>query len=247
MLPSFTSQIKRAVSLYFKRENLKYYFLFIMLPTAFFDFILPFFINIDTSKKLESASTFLDTGYSIILILVFVIAFLLFISLMYSFYSAAIYNLHWKIAKGTPFTLSEVIVAGWNRKGHLFTTNVVRGILIGIGFILFIVPGILFMLWYYFSPIIASVEVREVDVFKASKVLVKRFFWPILVRQVCLLFIFLAPLLLFRMVSKQLGNIWEIIATPWLGLMAIIIYSDAKDAYLHLVSTNQNNQAVIAS
>ncbi len=101
------------------------------------------------------------------------------------------------------------------------------GAFILIGFILAILPGLIFSVWYYFALIIAVVEESTVDPLKLSKQLVRGKFWPVAGRILLFTLLYLAPNILFQRINIYLTFLWSIFM-PYFTLVTVLFYLDLK-------------------
>jgi len=124
--------------------------------------------------------------------------------------------------------------------GRLFVANLLQSLLIGIGSILLIVPGILMFIWYMFVPIIIVLENSSLkEAFRRSKALGKGFYW----RNLGILMIFYGVLIAFFMVVSIVVTLTgfasiqapvaltffvTIIILPILFVTIILIYYDMR-------------------
>ncbi len=84
------------------------------------------------------------------------------------------------VAEGTPVTVGSV----WRRLPRivlpLFATSVIVALVVGLGFALLIVPGILFWVWFaFYAPIVALENRRYGDAMTRSRQLVSGSWWRV--------------------------------------------------------------------
>jgi hypothetical protein len=149
-----------------------------------------------------------------------------------SLYAATLYVIHSTVAVGSQEPLGALLYRGWKSAGHLLTVSVLRGLAILLGFILLIIPGILFSVWFTFVPIIAVLDGGDVDAFKTSKDLVTTRFWPVVGRLVLFSLLYVIPQTILREISPVAGSLW-ILTAPFFGLLMMLLYFDVKQASPH--------------
>ncbi len=100
-----------------------------------------------------------------------------------------------------------------------------KGIVILVGLILFIIPGIIFSIWFSFSQYVFVFEgIKGEKALSRSKELVKGYFWPVLGRLVVLLVI----MMLISSISKLGFLINSLITMPFGIIYIYVIYEDLK-------------------
>ena len=86
--------------------------------------------------------------------------------------------------------LKEVMSQGWQNLASFFWVGFLRGVIVLLGFICFIVPGIVFSIWFSFAPYVFIFEGKKgFEALKRSKELVKGKWWPIFWRIVIVMVI----------------------------------------------------------
>ncbi|MFT3883677.1 MAG: hypothetical protein QM703_29015 [Gemmatales bacterium] len=124
--------------------------LFSRLPTFFamgFLLMLPLLVIQLLEPQLRSAA-----GMAAALIT-------LIVSIVFSFvYSGAVVDVIAKDYLGKPVTVGSAIGYAFKRFGDLFVTALLAGIIIGLGFLLLVIPGIIFAIWYVFATQVVMVE-----------------------------------------------------------------------------------------
>jgi len=146
-----------------------------------------------------------------------------------SFYSATLYQLHFAVANGGDIHVRELLRNGWRLAGHLLVVSLLLGLIILLGFILLIIPGFIFMVWFTFTTIIAVIEPSDTDPFKSSKVMISGRFWPVVGRLVLFSMLSIIPYTILREISPIAGTLWSL-TSPFFGLLLMLLYIDVKQA-----------------
>lgn len=160
----------------------------------------------------------------------FVLSFLipiLFIGIISTWYSAILFRMYHNTTISAPPNLSNSLRLARGDVGHLIVTYLVVGIITIVGFLLLVVPGILFAVWYMFAPIVAVVEPRSIDPLKESKRLVHGRFWKFAGRIVLMVLCYNVPFKILQSLHPLLGTAWSV-TSPVFGLYFYLVYADAK-------------------
>lgn len=125
--------------------------------------------------------------------------------------------------------IKEVIKEGWSKYWSFLLVSSLTGLVFGIGFLLFIVPGIIFVVWFAFS--IYTVICEDKRGFKAlsrSKQLVKGRWWSVAKRVFAIIIIvfFLSMCAQFIPYLGQLAYV--IFFTPFYVIYNYLIYQNLK-------------------
>lgn len=115
------------------------------------------------------------------------------------------------------------------------------------GFALFIVPGIIFLVWFSFaSYILVYEDSRGINALLRSKSYARGYFWPILGRTLCLMLITLgisyifgllaglgrlsfdvnAPLTYYKLISQVFAQLLSVLITPFILIYSYLLYHD---------------------
>ncbi|XOB40369.1 MAG: hypothetical protein ACKKMR_03620 [Candidatus Nealsonbacteria bacterium] len=119
---------------------------------------------------------------------------------------------------------------GWSKYWPFFLVSLLTGLIIGLGFLFLIVPGIIFAVWFGFS--IYTVVCEDKRGFKAlsrSKELVKGYWWPT-AKRVFVLMIITIPFSLGSQFIPYLGQFaYMILFTPFSIIYNYLIYQNLKE------------------
>jgi hypothetical protein len=87
------------------------------------------------------------------------------------------------VVDGKIIGVKDTVRIAWGKLKRYFLTNLLAGLIIFVGFIFLIIPGIIFMVWYSFSQyIVINQDVGPIEALKQSKRLVSGYFWPVVGR-----------------------------------------------------------------
>ena len=76
--------------------------------------------------------------------------------------------------------MKEVLEISWKNLWSFFWVSILVGLAVMGGFILIVIPGFIFAVWFYFSVYVFVFEgLKGTSALKRSKQLVNGYFWPI--------------------------------------------------------------------
>ncbi|GAI56590.1 unnamed protein product, partial [marine sediment metagenome] len=123
-----------------------------------------------------------------------------------------------------------VLKEGWSKYWPFFWVSLLTGLVIGLGFLLFILPGIIFVIWLAFS--VYTVICEDKKGFKAlsrSRELVKGHWWAT-AKRIFALMIITFPLSLGAQSIPYLGQFaYMILFTPFSIIYSYLIYQNLKE------------------
>ncbi|MGA3291583.1 MAG: hypothetical protein ABSC49_00340 [Candidatus Microgenomates bacterium] len=166
--------IKKSIDIYSKKKN------FVLLaelyiPLVFFSILsiaenyLPGSIRSSGSIWLTGGMWFIQAVY--LLVTVFV--------------TAAVIIAFGQVIKGDKFSVKETFASAWKKYWIFLLLNIVLALAYLLGFVLLIVPGVLFVVWFAFSRFIMIEKGTGIkESFLESKELVKGNYWRIFGRLV---------------------------------------------------------------
>ncbi|MDP1723067.1 MAG: hypothetical protein Q8L37_07830 [Candidatus Gottesmanbacteria bacterium] len=144
-----------------------------------------------------------------------------------TWYSAFLYRVYEATVSGSNGRLSSHISSARLVTKRLFFTSIKVGVYATIGFLLFVIPGIIITVRYAFAPLIATLEDSSVSPLGESKRLVKNRFWKLAGRGLIPFFLYSIPLSLFQSLHPLLGALWSL-SSPVFGLYFYLVYLDFK-------------------
>ena len=185
--------------------------MFIGIIIAYVAFLIP----VLTTSNDGEASTGAVVGGSIAVAIVVIVAIVLTIP----FYGAIVRMVLRRVREGRPAQYGD-IWSCWDQWFSLVVAIVVVGLLVGLGFVFFIVPGvILATMWVFVLPIIVDRRVGLGEAMGMSWELVKRVgFWTVLLNLVVVAVI--AALVSQVPLAGLLVGAWELAAVTAMYLMA---------------------------
>lgn len=133
-----------------------------------------------------------------------------------------------RVVSGQSLEVGETIKVAWKSLGRYFLTSLLMGIIVAIGFVLLIIPGIVFWVWYSFALyFVVTQGLGPRDALKASKKLVRGHFWAVLGR--------LAGITVFFLILQTavgyirfLGPIAVGLFSPYFVLAPYILFEELK-------------------
>lgn len=172
--------IKKSIDIFRKKEN----FIFILkiyIPVLILSFFGISLNSSGMSARLQKGdfSFFPNSIYLIIPIVLIVVAGIIFSI----WFQAASLESILRVVNGGVFDVKDTYKKAWKYAAKLFWANLLVGLITLGGFILLVIPGIIFMIWYAFVQFdIAEGEALIGNALRKSKSLVKGRFWSVLGR-----------------------------------------------------------------
>jgi hypothetical protein len=135
-----------------------------------------------------------------------------------------------QVTAGKTLGVKETFSLAWPRVGKYALTTFLVGIIGLGGFLLLIIPGILFLVWYSFANFIVITEgIGAKESLKQSKLLVKGYFWQVVGRGL----FFTVFLILFQVAFSLIPFIGPVVSTifrPFYFLPYYLLYSQLQRA-----------------
>lgn len=206
--------IKKSIETFFKKENLSF-FLKIQLP------LLPLIlISVVWSLVLEFGADRLPEGLSTNPVVLFSASILGFLNaVIYLFVAIASIFAIKRVFEGGALSFSESYSQVKSKLLKFGLVNLLRGLILLFGFLLLIVPGVIFLVWFtfaHFEVVLTGAGVKES--LSKSKALVAGKFWKVLGRLVVFgLFQVLVQTLL-TILPLNIGSL----ISPLLGILFIL-------------------------
>lgn len=143
--------IKKSFQVFFKKENLRNFLkiYIILVPFSIFSLVQGSLINKYTGNlSLDNLNTFsAEFGWMVGMVMIINLAYLVF-----SFWvGAAGIKAVSEVVRGNSVSVKETFRFAWKKLRVFFLLSVVVGLITGFGFLLLIIPGILFLVWFRFS------------------------------------------------------------------------------------------------
>jgi len=214
--------LKKALEIFFKKENFVY-FLKLMLIV----FVVSFGAGI--LAMLPGGGLVLLTGQNPtqnpILLLPLIVGAA--VTMVLSIWMQAVtYESVRKVFSGESLEIKITLKTGWAKTWKFFLVSLALMLIVALGFILLIIPGIIFLVWFSFSQLIVITEGLGVRASLArSKELVKGRFWPVLGRFI----VFALAIGLFQIFLSRIpfvGGFVSIFFTPLFILPSYLLYKE---------------------
>lgn len=222
--------LKRAWSLALDRANIGAYLALGAIPQVF-SFGLAALLSYGTSMadfQTKVPDFFTNTGtWGIAGIIVIGIMSIAIISFVSMWYAALLYQVYKDTAAGTRHPLTSYIQPAKAMTMRLLTTYLKVGLFTMLGFLLFVVPGIIIAVRYMFAPIVAAIEDPAVKPLKESERLITGRFWKLVGRSILMALCYNVPLSLLQGIHPLIGSAWAI-TSPVFGLYFFLVYLDFK-------------------
>jgi len=225
-LTPVTDWIKESLSIYFKKDNFFYLAKFALLQLLLngifyagsFLFVGKEFYTNPNALASDMPSFFLYFIPSTILMIIFGTWV----------YATTIHAVS-QVVEGKFLGVKETFKLSAKRVLPFAATAVLVGIVTILGFVLLIIPGVIFIIWFYFSQYIAVVEKSgPIASMKRSKELVKGYFRPLLGRAVVLLVYSFAIQSVLAFVLNFFGSILVTLLYPYFYLLSYLLYNELK-------------------
>jgi len=126
--------------------------------------------------------------------------------------------------------IRDVIKKGWSKYLSFLLVSFLAGLIIGFGFLLLIIPGIIFTIWFTFSTYAVICEdKRGFKALSRSKELVKGYWWPTAGRVFAIIVITI-PFSMGAQFIPYLGQFaFIILFTPFSAIYNYLIYQNLKE------------------
>jgi hypothetical protein len=176
--------IKKSFEIYFKKENAIYFLKIysLLLPFSIVSMVLGNFVSSHTqgiTSEVDAVRIFASFGWAMALMVIINLASIV----VYFWVNASGIIGVSNIISGGKLTVREVLNLAWKKLWKLALLGIVAGLITVLGFLLLIVPGVLFVVWFSFASYILIIEGLGVKAsMQQSKELVKGRFWPVLGR-----------------------------------------------------------------
>lgn len=165
----------------------------------------------------------------ILMVLLAIIFFLLFIILAViigSWSQTFLYQAVYQAAQGKQLSIKAMLRLAWKKWLSYLLASLASGLLILLGFLFFILPGIILIVWFFLVPYIVVVEkTGPIQALKRSKKLVKGHFWGVLGR-IALIFFLSALVSAIFIRLRFFGPIANSLLSPLWMILGYLIYAD---------------------
>lgn len=156
------------------------------------------------------------------------------------------------ISLGGQAKTRELIKSSWPLVGRFILLGLLLGLIVLVGFILLIIPGLMFSVWFMFASLILVVEnIGGMSALKRSRIYVKGKFWGIVGRVGLLTLIILAISWIASLSENQaITIIFQLFTTFFIAPLATIytfkLYQGAKGSAGASTSTFPASESVLS-
>lgn len=129
---------------------------------------------------------------------------------------------------GKIISVRETLARAWSSTKTLFIQGVLGGLVVALGLVLLIIPGLVFGVWFTFAGFLVVIEgLGAIESLKKSKAMVSGIFWPVAGRNA----VFMILMLLIQMGASFIpyaGGLVLILFSPYYVLLPYLLYEDVK-------------------
>lgn len=162
----------------------------------------------------------------VILAIIFFLAFILLSLIIGSWSQTFLYQAAYQAGQGKQVSIRKMLRLAWQKWFSFFLSHLYSGLLIFLGLILLIVPGIIFAIWFSLVSYVVVIEkTGPVEALKRSRKLVENHFWAVLGRMALILFLSILATAIFSK-FKLIGGIANFLLSPFWLMMNYLIYKD---------------------
>ena len=218
--------IKGAVEIFLKKKNFIYFLKIqaFLLPLAFISFVWSLILTFKAENLAQSLSTNPVFMFSSVLLN-------LLNAVIYLFVTVASIEAIRRVSENSSLSVQEAFLVAKAKAWKFLLIGILKGAILLIGFLLLIIPGIIFSVWFAFSGmeiVLNKTGVKES--LSKSKALVIRRFWPVL-GKLFVIGIFVTVLqIIFTILPYGIGNLMS----PVFGILFLLpIYLLFKELEAH--------------
>lgn len=212
--------IRESINIFFKKENLIYFLKIyaVLIPFIFASYIFDLYTNL--GSNLDITSLYQGFGLSTLFLIFVPIVALAYLVVSFWVNAAGIIAVSGVLA-GNKGEVREVFLIAWKKLWKYSLLSILVGLVVGFGFLLLIIPGIIFLVWYYFSGFeFMTKETGIGAAMGASKKLISGRFFPILGRFIVFGLFGMLVQIIFSIIPWGIGSA----ISPIFGAFFIIPY-----------------------
>ncbi|MCJ7805797.1 hypothetical protein MUP46_04130 [Patescibacteria group bacterium] len=209
--------IREAFKIYFEKKNLIYFlklgllFLVLSIATSIF-----FVVAKGTGSNAARQPAFILP----------LVASAIPLAIIGIWFQAATYEAVIRAVEGRTLVVKETLLTSWKKTWCFFLVSLARGLIMALGFVLLIIPGIIFGIWFSFSLFIQISKGTSVkESLAKSKALTKGRFWPILGRFSVFLLIYILIQMVFANIP-YVGPVFAIFMGPFFLIPFYLLYKE---------------------
>ena len=199
--------IKESLKIFFEKKNMMYFFK--IYSVAFALSLCSFVFSSIVSNAGYTTDQYVQeflSGNPLIISLVFIwsiAAFLIGIWAQVSGYEAIR-----RVVKGGALEFKDTFRGSWKYLGSFFLVNFLVGLIVVLGLVLLVVPGIIFSVWYAFSVwMVVDKNYGVKEALRQSKSLAKDRFWKILGRFLVFILFGILGQIVFSLMPQGYGTV----------------------------------------
>ncbi|MEK7188421.1 MAG: hypothetical protein AAB685_01055 [Patescibacteria group bacterium] len=223
--------IKNSFQIYFKKENLIYltkialvYFGIVTLSSIPLFFLAPSSFGFIHGFKLFSQARF-DLGFwNLAAVLISLLAVIIIVLWMQATLIVAVSL----VAMEKIISVRETLARAWSSTKNLFIQGVLGGLVVTLGLVLLIIPGLVFGVWFTFAGfLVVAGGLGAIESLKKSKAMVSGIFWAVAGRNA----VFIILIGLIQMGASFIpyaGGLVLILFSPYYVLLPYLLYEDVK-------------------
>ncbi|MFI5241156.1 MAG: hypothetical protein ACHQUA_01850 [Microgenomates group bacterium] len=226
-LSSPIDTIKKSFEIFFKKENLEY-FIKISLVSLFLNvfYLVPNYLRMfgmePTTEEMESF--FRNPLLTIVVIILSVI--LIFLGL---WAQASMYEAVKRVLGNGNLDFKDTFKTSKSYILKFLVVNFFVGVVVVLGMLLLVIPGLIFAVWYSFSVYIVISEGKgSLEAMRSSKALVKGRFWKVVTRLVVFSLIPFIGGMVVAFIPYNLGNLLLALFGGLFTLPYFIFYWELK-------------------
>jgi len=211
--------ITKTFKLVSKKEYLSMFFAIgtiLSLVTYLSNMIFNYFINLSINQ--------FPPFLIIISLILCTFLYLYFFAFVLSF----IYNFCLDISVETTHNINYYITKSYNSGFLVLGSTVIFGLITFAGVILFLIPAIIWGVKYFFTPMISALEGKKTkEALKESKILVKGYFWQILLRLIVFYIVSSFPGIILSSINPNLTFI-QTFFLPITSLFYVVLFNNLR-------------------
>jgi hypothetical protein len=217
--------IKRSVSIFFERKNLVYFLKIyaFLLPFTVFSLIQDRFFDFSAQDASDPTQFFSKYAWMILPAVIIAIA-----GLVFSFWVrvAGIFAID-KVVSGMVLPIKETFGTAWKMLFKFSLLDIILGMVTVIGFILLIIPGFIFLIWFLFSEfelVTKGTGIRQS--MSNSKKLVSGRFWAVTGR-LLVFFLFMSLIsIILSLMPFGIGSVLNTLGGPLFAIPFFLLYKE---------------------
>lgn len=229
-LTPVTRLIKNSFRIYFRKENLIYLSKIALVNLGIeVIFLIPLFFLASAfgfiqGFKLFSQAKFDLGSWNLAAVLISFLAVVIIVLWMQATLIVSVSL----VVKGKILTVRETLARAWSSTRTLFIQGVLGGLIVALGLVLLIIPGLVFGVWFTFAGFLVVVEgLGAIESLKKSKEMVSGIFWAVAGRNA----VFIILIGLIQMGTSFIpyaGGLILILFSPYYVLLPYLLYEDVK-------------------